>query len=82
MYADKLREARREAVSNAAILASMNAQERRAVEEIQKAAELPAPSGKVVQLERPKRKRRTLDSMLEAGQDFIASRPKKSGAKP
>jgi hypothetical protein len=39
VYAAKLREARRETVSNAAILASMNAQERRAVEEIQRAAE-------------------------------------------
>jgi hypothetical protein len=82
VYAAKLREARRESVSNAAILASMNAQERRAVEAIQKAAEPPAPSGRVVKLERPKKQRRTLDSLLEAGQDFMASRPKKLGAKP
>ncbi|MDM4766665.1 AAA family ATPase [Pelomonas sp. SE-A7] len=82
VYAAKLREARQGTVSNAAIRASMNAQERRAVEAIEKAVEPPAPSGKVVQLERPKRQRRTLDSLLEAGQDFMASRPNKSGAKP
>lgn len=82
MYADKLREARRETVSNAAILASMNALERRAVEEIQKAAEPPAASGKIVQLARPKKAPRTLDSLLQAEQDFMASRPKKSGARP
>jgi len=81
-YAAKLREARGEKVSNAAILSSMNAQERNAIEEIQKAAAPPAPSGSVVHLERPKKQRRTLDSLLEAGQDFMASRPKKSGAKP
>jgi hypothetical protein len=81
-YAAKLREARQEKVSSVTILAAMNAQERRAVAQIERSAEPPEPPAKVLQLARPKKAPRTLDSLLEAGQDFMASLPNKKGEKP
>lgn len=81
-YSQGLREARAEAVAKATVEAGMNANERRAIAEIQKAAALkPAAPAQVIKLAE-KRKPRTLGNLLEAGQDLLASLSKEPGSKP
>lgn len=80
-YSDKLREARAEKVAIATVKASMNRQEREAIENIEKAAE-PSRASPAQVIKMPKRRKpRTLEGMQEAAQDFLASLAKDPSAK-
>lgn len=83
VYSEALRGARAGKVAQATVEGGMNAEERRAVDAIKKAAEprQPPTEAKVISLDR-KRKPRTLDGLLEAGQDFLTSLSPAPGSKP
>lgn len=72
-YSEKLRQARAEKVALATVKASMNLREREAIESLEKAAD-PSPPSPAQVIKLPKQRRpRTLESMQEAAQDFMAS---------
>lgn len=72
-YSQKLSEARAEKVAIATVKASMNREEREAIENLEKAAE-PSRASPAQIIKMPKRRKpRTLEGMQEAAQDFLAS---------
>jgi hypothetical protein len=72
VYSDQLRAARQASVARASLEAAMNAQEKSAIEAIKSAEQPPPPPpARVIQL--PKRKRRSLEEMLQAGHELWES---------